>query len=355
MSDTTAAPDMLSWTCPAPLRDRPRVVMGHGGGGAMSAELVERILLPALAGGAPAALTDSAVVELGGARLAFSTDSFVVRPLFFPGGSIGDLAVNGTVNDLAMSGARAAFLSCGLILEEGVEIDTVAKVAEAIGAAARTAGVRVVTGDTKVVEAGHGDGVYVNTAGVGLVPAGVDLRPERVAPGDVVLLSGAVGMHGVAILSERENLRFEADVVSDCAPLTGLVEAMLAVTPELRVLRDPTRGGLAASLNEIAAASGCGVVVQERAVPVPAPVEGACAMLGLDPMYVANEGKLVAFVPREHADAVLAAMRAHPLGAEAAVVGEVVAEHPGMVVARTGLGGTRVVDMPLGEQLPRIC
>ncbi|MGW0191113.1 hydrogenase expression/formation protein HypE [Streptomyces sp. NPDC003362] len=355
MSDTTAAPDMLSWTCPAPLRDRPRVVMGHGGGGAMSAELVERILLPALAGGAPAALTDSAVVELGGARLAFSTDSFVVRPLFFPGGSIGDLAVNGTVNDLAMSGARAAFLSCGLILEEGVEIDTVAKVAEAIGAAARTAGVRVVTGDTKVVEAGHGDGVYVNTAGVGLVPAGVDLRPERVAPGDVVLLSGAVGMHGVAILSERENLRFEADVVSDCAPLTGLVEAMLAVTPELRVLRDPTRGGLAASLNEIAAASGCGVVVQERAVPVPAPVAGACAMLGLDPMYVANEGKLVAFVPREHADAVLAAMRAHPLGAEAAVVGEVVAEHPGMVVARTGLGGTRVVDMPLGEQLPRIC
>ncbi|CAL9375780.1 Carbamoyl dehydratase HypE [Streptomyces sp. enrichment culture] len=355
MSDTTAAPDMLSWTCPAPLRDRPRVVMGHGGGGAMSAELVERILLPALAGGAAAALTDSAVVELGGARLAFSTDSFVVRPLFFPGGSIGDLAVNGTVNDLAMSGARAAFLSCGLILEEGVEIDTVAKVAEAIGAAARTAGVRVVTGDTKVVEAGHGDGVYVNTAGVGLVPAGVDLRPERVAPGDVVLLSGPVGMHGVAILSERENLRFEADVVSDCAPLTGLVEAMLAVTPELRVLRDPTRGGLAASLNEIAAASGCGIVVQERAVPVPAPVAGACAMLGLDPMYVANEGKLVAFVPREHAEAVLAAMRAHPLGAEAAVVGEVVAEHPGMVVARTGLGGTRVVDMPLGEQLPRIC
>jgi hydrogenase expression/formation protein HypE len=346
---------MLSWTCPAPLRDRPRVVMGHGGGGAMSAELVEQILLPALADGAPAALTDSAVVELGGARLAFSTDSFVVRPLFFPGGSIGDLAVNGTVNDLAMSGARAAFLSCGLILEEGVEIDTVSRVAEAIGAAARTAGVRVVTGDTKVVEAGHGDGIYVNTAGVGLVPAGVDLRPERVAPGDVVLLSGAVGMHGVAILSERENLRFEADVVSDCAPLTGLVEAMLAVTPDLRVLRDPTRGGLAASLNEIAAASGCGVVVRERAVPVPPPVAGACAMLGLDPMYVANEGKLVAFVPREHADAVLAAMRAHPLGAEAAVVGEVVAEHPGMVVARTGLGGTRVVDMPLGEQLPRIC
>lgn len=355
MSDTTAAPDTLSWSCPAPLRDRPRVVMGHGGGGALSAELIEQVVLPGLGAAAPAALTDSAVVELDGARLAFSTDSFVVRPLFFPGGSIGDLAVNGTVNDLAMSGARAAFLSCGLILEEGVEIETVGRVAEALGAAARTAGVRVVTGDTKVVEAGHGDGVYISTSGIGLVPAGVDLRPERVVPGDVVLVSGAVGVHGVAILSKRENLAFEAEVESDCAPLGGLVEAMLAVTPDLHVLRDPTRGGLAASLNEIAVASGCGVVVRERAVPVPPAVAGACAMLGLDPMYVANEGKLVAFVPREHADAVLAAMRAHPLGAGAAVIGEAVAEHPGMVVARTGLGGTRVVDLPMGEQLPRIC
>ncbi|MDQ0407425.1 MULTISPECIES: hydrogenase expression/formation protein HypE [unclassified Streptomyces] len=355
MSDTTAAPDMLSWTCPAPLRDGPRVVMGHGGGGALSAELIEQVVVPALAGPAPVPLTDSAVVELGGARLAFSTDTFVVRPLFFPGGSIGDLAVNGTVNDLAMSGARAAYLSCGLILEEGVPIDTVAQVSEALGAAARAAGVRVVTGDTKVVEAGHGDGVYVNTSGIGLVPDGVDLHPRRVVPGDVVLVSGAIGVHGVAILSERENLRFETDVESDCAALGGLVEAMLAVCPDLHALRDPTRGGLAASLNEIAAASGCGIAVQERAVPVPGPVAGACAMLGLDPMYVANEGKLVAFVPRDHADAVLAAMRAHPLGFEAAVVGEVVADHPGMVVARTGLGGTRVVDMPLGEQLPRIC
>ncbi|MGV9289399.1 hydrogenase expression/formation protein HypE [Streptomyces sp. NPDC003719] len=355
MSDTTAAPDMLSWTCPAPLRDGPRVVMGHGGGGALSAELIEQIVLPAVDGPAPAPLNDSAVVELGGARLAFSTDSFVVRPLFFPGGSIGDLAVNGTVNDLAMSGARAAYLSCGLILEEGVEIDTVARVSEALGAAARAAGVRVVTGDTKVVEAGHGDGVYINTSGIGLVPAGVDLRPGRVVPGDVILVNGAIGVHGVAIMSERENLRFEADVTSDCAALGGLVEAMLTACPDLHALRDPTRGGLAASLNEIATASGTGIVVRERAVPVPPPVAGACAMLGLDPMYVANEGKLVAFAPREHADAVLAAMRAHPLGAEAVIIGEVVADHPGMVVARTGLGGTRVVDMPLGEQLPRIC
>ncbi|AWW36148.1 hydrogenase expression/formation protein HypE [Streptomyces cadmiisoli] len=355
MADTAATPDMLSWTCPAPLRDRPRVVMGHGGGGALSAELVEQIFLPALGGTARAALTDSAAVELGGARLAFSTDSFVVRPLFFPGGSIGDLAVNGTVNDLAMSGARPAYLSCGVILEEGVELDTVVEVAAAIGAAARTAGVRVVTGDTKVVEAGHGDGVYLNTAGIGLIPPGVDLRPERVVPGDVVIVSGAIGLHGVAILSERENLRFGTDIESDCAALGGLVEAMLAVTPDLHVLRDPTRGGLAASLNEIAVGSGTGIVVRERSVPVPPPVASACAMLGLDPMYVANEGKLVAFVPREHAEAVLAAMRGHERGAEAVIIGEVVEEHPGMVVARTALGGTRVVDMPLGEQLPRIC
>ncbi|MEV5974711.1 hydrogenase expression/formation protein HypE [Streptomyces sp. NPDC051921] len=346
---------MLAWTCPAPLRDQPRVVMGHGGGGALSAELVEQVFAPAFGGPALSTTTDAAALELGGARLAFSTDSFVVRPLFFPGGSIGDLAVNGTVNDLAMSGARAAYLSCGFILEEGVETDVVARVANALGAAARAADVQVVTGDTKVVEAGHGDGIYINTSGIGLIPAGVDLRPARVVPGDVVIVSGPVGVHGVAIMSVREGLEFGVEIESDCAALGGLVDAMLAVTPDLHVLRDPTRGGLAASLNEIAAASGTGVVVQERAVPVPDPVANACAILGLDPMYVANEGKLVAFVPRERAESVLAAMRAHPLGAGATVIGEAVAEHPGMVVARTGLGGTRVVDMPLGEQLPRIC
>ncbi|WTT40436.1 hydrogenase expression/formation protein HypE [Kitasatospora sp. NBC_00085] len=337
------------------MRDQPRVVMGHGGGGAMSAELVSHVFAPAFGGELLGHLGDSAVLTLGGARLAFSTDSYVVRPLFFPGGSIGDLAVNGTVNDLAMSGARAAYLSCGFILEEGLEMPVLARVAEALGAAARAAGVEVATGDTKVVEAGHGDGVFINTAGIGLVPAGVDLRPQRVVPGDVVIVSGAIGMHGVAILSVREGLEFGVQIESDCAPLGGLVEAMLAVTADLHVLRDPTRGGLAASLNEIAAAARVGVVIQERSVPVPPPVAGACAMLGLDPLYVANEGKLVAFVPREHAEAVLAAMRAHPLGADATVIGEAVEEHPGMVVARTGLGGTRVVDLPVGEQLPRIC
>ncbi len=360
MPETTEAtarpvPDLMAWTCPAPLRDQPRVVMGHGGGGAMSAELVNHVFAPAFGGEVLSQLGDSAVVSLGGARLAFSTDSFVVRPLFFPGGSIGDLAVNGTVNDLAMSGARAAYLSCGFILEEGVEMSVVARVAEALGAAARAAGVEVATGDTKVVEAGHGDGIYLNTAGIGLIPAGVDLRPQRVVPGDVVIVSGAIGVHGMAIMSVREGLEFGAELESDCAALGSLVEAMLAVAPDLHVLRDPTRGGLAAALNEIAAAAGVGVVIQERRVPVPPAVANACAVLGLDPMYVANEGKLVAFVPRASADAVLQAMRSHPLGRDAVVIGEAVEAHPGMVVARTGLGGTRVVDLPIGEQLPRIC
>jgi len=274
--------------------------------------------------------------------------------MFFPGGSIGDLAVNGTVNDLAMSGAQAAYLSCGFILEEGTDVDVVGRIAQALGAAARLAGVTVATGDTKVVDSGHGDGVFINTAGIGLVPDGVDLRPQRARPGDVVLVSGDLGVHGVAIMSVREGLEFGTEVRSDCAPLNGLVAAMLAVTPDLHVLRDPTRGGLAASLNEIAAAAGVGVTITESAVPVPEVVANACGFLGLDPWYVANEGKLVAFVPRETADAVLAAMRSHPLGAGAAIIGEAVEEHPGMVVARTGLGGTRVVDLPLGEQLPRI-
>ncbi|GAA2251770.1 hydrogenase expression/formation protein HypE [Kitasatospora cystarginea] len=350
-----SAPDFSGWSCPLPLRDHPRVVMGHGGGGALSAELVQHVFAPAFGGPVLAGLGDSAAVTLGGARIAFSTDSFVVRPLFFPGGSIGDLAVNGTVNDLAMSGAKAAYLSCGFILEEGVETAVVARVAQALGAAARAAGVEVVTGDTKVVEAGHGDGVYLNTAGIGQIPAGVDIRPQRAVPGDVVIVSGDLGVHGIAVMSVREGLEFDVEIESDCAALGGLVETMLAVTPELHVLRDPTRGGLGAALNEIAAAAGVGVVIQERAIPVPAPVASACALLGLDPLYVANEGKLVAFVPREHADAVLDAMLAHPLGARAAVIGECVADHPGMVVSRTGLGGTRVVDLPVGEQLPRIC
>ena len=352
---TVPAADFEGWTCPLPLRDSPQIVMGHGGGGAMTAELIEHLFLPALANERPDRLGDSAVLDLGGARIAFSTDSFVVRPLFFPGGSIGDLAVNGTVNDLAMSGAQPAYLSAGFILEEGTDVAVVAAVADRVGAAAREAGVEVVTGDTKVVDAGHGDGVFVNTAGIGLVPAGVHIGPHRAEVGDVVIVSGDIGVHGVAIMSVREGLEFGTEIRSDCAPLAGLVAAMLAVTPDLHALRDPTRGGLGTALNEIASASGVGVELDEGRIPVPEMVQNACSLLGLDPLYVANEGKLVAFVPPDQAEAVLAAMREHPYGADAAVIGTCVPEHPGMVVARTGFGATRVVDVPIGEQLPRIC
>lgn len=347
--------DFEGWTCPLPLRDHTTVVMGHGGGGQMSGELVEHLFVPAFANPVLSGLTDSAVFTLGDARLAFSTDSFVVQPLFFPGGSIGHLAVNGTVNDLAMSGAQAAYLSCGFILEEGVELSVVGRIATDLGAAARRAGVTIATGDTKVVDAGHGDGVYINTAGVGLVPAGVDIRPQRAVPGDVVLVSGQIGVHGIAIMSVREGISFGTEVVSDCAPLNGLVAAMLDVCPDLHVLRDPTRGGVATSLNEIAKAAGVGIELTERSLPVPESVANACSFLGLDPLYVANEGKLLAIVARDHADAVLAAMRAHPLGADAAIIGQCVEAHPGMVVTKTAFGGTRVVDTPIGEQLPRIC
>ena len=295
------------------------------------------------------------MVDVGTARVAFSTDSYVVRPLFFPGGSIGDLAVNGTVNDLAMSGAQPLYLSTAFILEEGTALADLGRVAEALGAAARAAGVRLVTGDTKVVDAGHGDGIYVNTAGLGLVGPGVDIRPGRARPGDVVLVSGDLGRHGVAVLSCREGLEFGTAVESDTAPLHGLVAAMLDTGADVHVLRDPTRGGLAASLNEIATTAGVGIEIVERQVPVPPEVADACAILGLDPFYVANEGRLVAVVPAVDADRVLAVMRGHPHGGGAAVIGRVTAEHPAMVVARTGLGATRVVDLPVGEQLPRIC
>jgi len=347
--------DMAAWTCPVPLRDSPTIVMGHGGGGAMSAELIDHLFLPAFGDAAQAELGDSAILPIGTGRIAFSTDSFVVKPLFFPGGSIGDLAVNGTVNDLAMSGARPMFLSTAFILEEGTALADIGRVAMAMGAAASVAGVRLVTGDTKVVDAGHGDAIFVNTAGVGVLDDGVDIRPARAAVGDVVIVSGPIGVHGVAVLSCREGLAFGTAVESDCAALNGLVAAMLATGADVHVLRDPTRGGVAASLNEIARAAKVGVEIVERDLPVPDAVANACSLLGLDPLYVANEGKLLAFVPAAHAEQVLAAMQAHELGKESVIIGRCVPEHPGMVVARTGLGGTRVVDLPVGEQLPRIC
>ncbi len=354
MPDTSSL-DFDSWVCPLPLRDAPNIVMGHGGGGALSAELVEHLFLPAFGDAADAAMGDSAVISVGGSRLAFSTDSYVVKPMFFPGGSIGDLAVNGTVNDLAMSGAQPLVLSTAFILEEGTPLAEIARVAQAMGAAATLAGVKLVTGDTKVVDVGHGDGVFVNTAGIGLVPEGVEISPARATPGDVVIVSGDVGVHGVAVMSCREGLEFGTTVESDSAALNGLVNAMLASGGDVHTLRDPTRGGVAATLNEIAKSAGVGVELVERDLPIPQPVRDACGLLGLDPLYVANEGKLIAFVPAADADRVLAAMHAHEHGKGAVAIGTCVAEHPGIVVTKTALGGTRVVDLPLGEQLPRIC
>lgn len=350
-------PNIMGWTCPAPLRNYPTVVLGHGSGGKMTADLIEHLFAPVLQNDLLNQYADATLFEMQaqGGRLAISTDSFVINPLFFPGGNIGELAINGTVNDVAMSGATPLYLTAGFILEEGLPMADLGRIITAFGAAAAAAGVRVIAADTKVVNKGHGDGLYINTTGVGIVPPGVAIAPDRAQPGDAILLSGTMGDHGMAIMSVREGLAFESVITSDTAPLHGMVRALLDVTPEIHCLRDATRGGLAAVLNELATASGVGLEFEEAAVPVDSAVQSACEMLGLDPFYVANEGKLVAIVPRAHADAALAAMRESPYGANAAIIGEVVAEHPGVVLTRTRIGARRVVDMPAGELLPRIC
>ncbi|MBK6455781.1 MAG: hydrogenase expression/formation protein HypE [Gemmatimonadetes bacterium] len=329
--------------------------MGHGGGGTLSAELVEHIFKPAFSNAALDRMSDSAVVQVPAGRLAYSTDSFVVRPLFFPGGSIGALAVHGTVNDLAMSGATPLHLSAGFILEEGFPMESLGRIVTDMAAAARAAGVTIVTGDTKVVERGRGDGVYINTSGIGLIAEGVHIAPQRARAGDAILLSGTLGDHGMAIMSVREGLEFETTIESDCASLHTLVAALLAAVPDVHVLRDPTRGGLASALNEIASEAKVGMVVREDDVPVKPQVRSACELLGLDPYFVANEGKLLAIVPGNTAQAALQALRAHPLGADAAIIGEVTDQHPGMLIGRTGIGASRVITMQIGEQLPRIC
>jgi len=357
-----AAPDPANLVCPAPIPERARVLLGHGSGGQLSAALMREVIGPALAGaaaGAPGAavgpLNDAAVVEVAGRQLAFTTDSFVVSPLEFPGGDIGELAVNGTVNDLAMMGAQPLALSLAYVIEEGLPIESLRKITESVARAAARAGVRVVTGDTKVVGRGAADGIFVNTSGIGLVAAGVSVGADRAAVGDTVILSGPIGLHGIAIMSVREGLDFEVEIVSDTQPLNTLVAALVAACPDVHVLRDPTRGGLASALNEIAAASRVGVELREEAIPIPGPVRAACEMLGLDPLHVANEGKLVAIVPAAFAEAVLAAMRGVPEGVDAVEIGRVVGDHPSMVTMRTIVGSQRIVDMLVGEQLPRIC
>ncbi len=347
--------DFGAWTCPLPLRQFPNVVMGHGGGGKLSAELIQHLFLPAFDSAALALLGDSSVLAQPAGRIAVSTDSFVVRPLFFPGGNIGELAVNGTVNDVACSGATPLYLTAGFIIEEGFPLERLNAIAVSMAAAAKRAGVVLVAGDTKVVDRGHGDGVFINTSGIGVVADGVEIGPDRARAGDNVIVSGTIGDHGMAIMSVREGLEFESSIVSDSAALNHMIADVLASAPQVHTLRDPTRGGLAATLNEIAQASQVGIAYIESELPVNRSVAAACELLGMDPIYVANEGKVVAFVPADQTDVALEAMRRHPEGERATVIGTVVDAHPGMVVARTAIGGTRVVDTQIGEQLPRIC
>ena len=357
-------PSPLLGSCPLPIFHHKNIVLGHGSGGKLTAELIDKIFLPAFANPILDKLDDQAVLQINGARLAFTTDSFVVTPIFFPGGDIGTLAINGTVNDLAMSGARPLFLAAAFILEEGLASEDLRRVVDSMGAAARAAQVQLVTGDTKVVNRGKGDKVFITTTGIGVIERSVNISASRARPGDKIVLSGTMGDHGMAIMSQRENLEFEGAIESDCAPLHGLVDAMLNACEKIAAnrsehpihcLRDPTRGGVATTLNEIASQSKVGMFLRESAIPVRDSVRGACEVLGLDPLYVANEGKLVALVSPEAADAVLEQMRNHPLGQDAAIIGEVVSEHPGMVRMETVVGGTRILDVMFGEQLPRIC
>jgi hydrogenase expression/formation protein HypE len=346
---------MIFGTCPAPILDHKQIVLGHGSGGRLTQQLVETIVMPAFRNELLDAQHDGAVFSAGGARLAFSTDSYVVHPIFFPGGNIGDLAVNGTVNDLAMCGAKPRYLSVSFIIEEGLAIDELWKIVCSMKDAADRAGVSLVTGDTKVVDRGKCDCIFINTSGIGIVPDGIHIDPANARPGDAIILSGPIASHGMAIMSVREGLEFDTPIESDTAPLNGLVESMLRASHGIRILRDPTRGGVASALNEIAQKSKSGIVIDEAAIPVRSDVQGACEILGLDPLYVANEGKLIAFVSPNDTEAVLDAMRKHPLGKEAVVIGEVSGDHSRVVVMKTRIGGSRVVDMLSGEQLPRIC
>jgi hydrogenase expression/formation protein HypE len=354
MSDKPRPP-LPGEICPAPIAEHDRIVLGHGSGGKLTQELIEKVFLPRFDNPYLARMDDQAVLEMNGLRLAFTTDSFVVTPIFFPGGDIGRLAINGTINDLAMSGAVPRYIAAAFILEEGLATEALTRVAESMRAAAAESGVMLVTGDTKVVNRGKGDQIFITTTGLGVIERPVQISANQARPGDQILLSGTIGDHGMAVMSKRENLEFEGPIESDCAPLHSLVAAMLETSENIHCLRDPTRGGVATVLNEIAARSEVGIELDEKLIPVCETVKGACEILGLDPLYVANEGKLVAVVEPEAADAVLKRMREHPLGVDACRIGEVTAVHPRRVLMKTPIGGTRILDVMLGEPLPRIC
>lgn len=342
-------------SCPIPLSDYPNVLLAHGGGGRLMHQLIERIFVPAFRNPALDQQHDGATLELNGQRLAFTTDSYVVRPLFFPGGDIGTLAVNGTVNDLAMCGARPRWLSAGFIIEEGLSMESLARVVQSMQSAAAEAGVQLVTGDTKVVDKGKGDGLFINTAGIGVIEHAGVIAPQQVRARDVILVNGDLGRHGMAIMSVREGLQFESPIESDCAPLAGLVASLLDAGIEIHCLRDLTRGGLATTLNEIAAAAHLQINIDEAAVPVCEPVRGACEMLGFDPLYVASEGRCMVVLPEREQDHALEVMRKDPVGQGAAMIGHVTADQPGLVTLKSRIGARRILDMLSGEQLPRIC
>jgi hydrogenase expression/formation protein HypE len=346
---------MIFGSCPAPIFDHKEIVLGHGSGGKLSHQLIQKMMVPAFRNDILETQHDGAVLSFSGGRLAFSTDAYVVHPIFFPGGNIGDLAVNGTVNDLAMCGARPQYLSASFIIEEGLSMDDLWRILCSMREAADRAGVIIVAGDTKVIDRGKGDKVFITTSGIGVVPDGIHIDPTLARPGDAIILSGAIGSHGMAIMSVREGLEFETTIESDTVPLHGLVDSILSAGIRVHVMRDPTRGGVASALNEIAEKAAAGIMIDESAIPVRDDVQGACEILGLDPLYVANEGKLIAFVAAEDAERTLSIMRAHPLGKDSVMIGQVVADHDGVVVMKTRIGGSRVVDMLSGEQLPRIC
>ena len=345
----------FSGACPIPVSTHKEIVLAHGSGGKLTHRLIEQNILPHFKNPLLEILHDGAIVSVSGTRLAFSTDSYVVKPIFFPGGDIGKLAVHGTVNDLAMCGARPTYLSAAFILEEGFSMDDFRRVVVSMQNAAALSGVAFVTGDTKVVDRGKGDQIFINTSGIGIVEPGIDINPRRAQIGDKIIINGEIAAHGIAIMSVREGLEFETEILSDTAPLNGLTAALFSASTNIHVLRDPTRGGVTSTLVEIAEAANVGIQLDEAHIPISEPVKGACEILGLDPLYVANEGKLLAIVAPDEADKILSAMRDHPLGRRAAIIGEVVSEHAGMVTVRTSIGGTRVVDMLSGEQLPRIC
>lgn len=344
-----------NFSCPLPILNHDTIQLAHGSGGKLSAELLARLFLPRFSNETLDKLEDQAVLALPPGRLAFSTDTFVVDPIFFPGGNIGDLAINGTVNDIAMGGAEPLYLSVGFILEEGLPLETLHRILLSMEEAAWAAGVRIVTGDTKVVPRGSCDKIFINTSGIGVVAEGVNMAVASLQVGDKIILSGSVADHGMAIMTCRQGLSFQSGIESDTAALNSLVADMLLVSKDIRTMRDPTRGGLATTLNEFAESARQGIVIDQNKVLVKQDVQGACEILGIDPLSVANEGKLVAVVPANIADDVIQVMQQHPLGRESSVIGEVVAEHPGVVALRNGLGVSQVLDMPVGEQLPRIC